>query len=118
MPGSSPGMTGWKSSAVGTANPTGAYYRLISQANLTASLIGSAIGQIESPGSAGLGQADRQAGRRSDPFKRTLKMKKLMTILVAGRRPAAADLRLLPLPLSVRLGGIRTAIGICGAGRQ
>ena len=84
MPGSSPGMTGWKSSAVGTANPTGAYYRLISQANLTASLIGSAIGQIESPGSAGLGQADRQAGRRSDPFKRTLKMKKLMTILVAA----------------------------------
>ena len=80
-------MTGWKSSAVGTANPTGAYYRLISQANLTASSIGSAIGQIESPGSAGLGQADRQAGRRSDRaalFKRTLKMKKLMTILVAA----------------------------------
>src|SRR6478752_8751282 len=42
------------------------YYRLIPQANLTASSIGSAIGQIESPGSAGLGQADRQAGRRSD----------------------------------------------------
>ena len=71
----------------GTANLTGAYYRLIRQANLTASSIGSAIGQIESPGSAGLGQADRQAGRRSDraaPFKRTLKMKKLMTVLVAA----------------------------------
>src|SRR6476620_1750768 len=116
MPGSSPGMTGWKSSAVGTANPTGAYYRLISQANLTASLIGSAIGQIESPGSAGLGQADRQAGRRSDPFKRTLKMKKLMTILVAGRRPAAADLRLLPLPLSVRLGVLGLRLGFAERG--
>src|SRR6478736_3545860 len=71
----------------GTANLTGAYYRLIRQANLTASSIGSAIGQIESPGSAGLGQADRQAGRRSDraaPFERTLKMKKLMTVLVAA----------------------------------
>ena len=63
MPGSSPGMTGWKSSAVGTANPTGAYYLLISQANLTAPLIGSAIGQIESPGFGGLGSGHRQAGR-------------------------------------------------------
>ena len=178
-------MTGWKSSAVGTANPTGAYYRLISQANLTASLIGSAIGQIESPGSAGLGQADRQAGRRSDPFKRTLKMKKLMTILVAalalalvaftpdlasaaaigaaatlgaavavgmaagtatvagtaiaagavtagaaGGAPASTSMWLATAAAAGRrptaitpaaigtAGGIRTAIGICGAGRQ
>ena len=164
-------------------------YRRVLSANLTGQrdrfLNRERNRPIESSGSAGLGQADRQAGRRSDPFKRTLKMKKLMTILVAalalalvaftpdlasaaaigaaatlgaavavgmaagtatvagtaiaagavtagaaGGDPASTSMWLATAAAAGRrptaitpaaigtAGGIRTAIGICGAGRQ